>query len=387
MHRLLWEGHTRAELATLQEDAQNLAHLEQIEEAEDKFRQVLTGLEYLLSSTHDDTSTVAYELADFYAKNQRMHDADAVLDWLGREHIECWGFRNQKTAAHVLRVMQLYKKWSRSDEVVGLLNRTFGTSETLPLYGDEKSPKTSDQLNKARTPASRGMNGVGERVIDLSRFAYQLTIAKQQVKPSHKKVEPLLLRLISQSENNQEAIPVSQLFDAKCTLAQLYQSHSDLHKLYPALKDAQETFLKALTMEPKHLGMVLKISIHLVNMFLNAELEQEAESMLQLIEKITIDVLDEVESDFVDILVALGKLYQDHDKWNKAELHFQHALAISMRIHGLECRVVRILEAALENRVFDPSSVSRDSLKLEFRRQGFERCGCGGFMGEFGARF
>jgi len=60
----------------LHRDAHELDPLGNIADAEPKFREALAGLEALLSPTHEDTNTVAYRLAAFYAQHDRIRDAE-----------------------------------------------------------------------------------------------------------------------------------------------------------------------------------------------------------------------------------------------------------------------------------------------------------------------
>lgn len=106
--RLVWNGHSKAEFSAMHRRAHDLERAENFEEAEAKFREALEGLEHLLSPTHEDTNTAAYHLAEFYFKQDRMKDADTVLNWMCEKHFERWGIGHQKTMVHLLHVSDLY---------------------------------------------------------------------------------------------------------------------------------------------------------------------------------------------------------------------------------------------------------------------------------------
>lgn len=80
--RLIWNGLSKVDLDAIYQEALVAERLGRLDEAEKKFRDTLAGFENLLSSTNLDIKAIAYRLASFYAKNDRMKDADAVFDWV-----------------------------------------------------------------------------------------------------------------------------------------------------------------------------------------------------------------------------------------------------------------------------------------------------------------
>ena len=78
--QVIWDGHTMTDLEKMIKEADDLAHLGGTDDAEKKFRDALAGPKALLSPTHERTNALAYRLAEFYAQNERMNDADIVLN-------------------------------------------------------------------------------------------------------------------------------------------------------------------------------------------------------------------------------------------------------------------------------------------------------------------
>ena len=130
----------------------------------------------------------------------------------------------------------------------------------------------------------------------------------------------------------------------------------------------------------------MKTAIKLVRFYNQAELAPTARPMLDRIEREVTLILNE-DNDFIDLLITLGIYYQDHDSWTDAKRHFEHALAVAMREHELDCRVVSTLEAALETKFFTLRLPTPKDIRETFRSNGFKRCGCSGYIGEIGGRY
>jgi hypothetical protein len=392
--RLAWNGYNRGQLESIHEDARNLASLEEFEEAEVKFCEALNGHEYLLSSVHESTSTLAYDLASFYARCDRMHDAYAVLDWIVTEHLKSSVIGDKETAAHILRVVQLLHSWSRSEEAINLLNKTLVSCQKVAGSQDHASsssqvrPKLVNPSNKPESPEIANFmpaNPATHFGDELSLVNCELKIAKSYIKAAKKEAEPLLLRLIDKCGQDPEKFS-AQHFDAVCSLIELYQKPEDRYKLFAALKNAADIFWNI--MEGQSGGLsILKTAIKLVRFYIQAELAPTARPMLDRIEREVTRILDEEDSEFVDVLITLGIYYQDHNGWTNAERHFEHALAIVMREHELDCRVVSTLEAALETKFFTLRLPTPEGIRATFRSNGFKRCGCSGYTGEIGGRY
>lgn len=62
--------------------------------------EALEGHRYLLTPTHEEMVKIAYELANFYAEQKRVREADQVLERVSEDFIERWGFGHKKTYRH-----------------------------------------------------------------------------------------------------------------------------------------------------------------------------------------------------------------------------------------------------------------------------------------------
>jgi tetratricopeptide (TPR) repeat protein len=378
----------------MHEDARNLVCLEEFEKAEAKFCEALNGHQYLLSSVHESTSALAYDLANFYARRDRMHDAYAVLDWLIKEHLNNSYVGDKETAAHISRVIQLLHSWSRSEEAINLLTRTLvschklaGSQDLAPSL-NQMSPETENPSKEpeiSEIPNFIPANPAAHFGDELSQLKCELKIAKSYSKAGKKEAESLLLRLINKCEQNPDRF-FAQHFEGACSLVGLYQKQGDLYKLFAALKSAGDIFWNII--EGQSGGpSTLKTAIKLVHLYIQAELAPTARPMLERIEREVARIHDEEDEEFVDLLVTLGIYYQDHNSWTDAERHFEHALAIAMREHELDCKVVSTLEAALETKCFTLQLPTLEGSRAKFRSTGFKRCGCSGYADEIDGRY
>ncbi|KAF4625886.1 hypothetical protein G7Y89_g12275 [Cudoniella acicularis] len=156
---LLWNGHSKTDFDAVYHEAQELERLARIEDAENKFREALTGFENLFSATHEDTIAVAYRLASFYAQNDRMKDADAVLDWMTEKHIERFGDRCLETIEHLLHVVEMFRNWSRNEDAKAFLSRMLDVLKEAPKHTQDEATRirssnsftTSDRFDGGQT--------------------------------------------------------------------------------------------------------------------------------------------------------------------------------------------------------------------------------------------
>jgi hypothetical protein len=82
---LLWRGNRVEDILNIIEEADGYEKALDMTLAEEKYREALSEYQRLLSPTHHDTLELAYRLARFYAQQDRMMQADEVLDWMNRK--------------------------------------------------------------------------------------------------------------------------------------------------------------------------------------------------------------------------------------------------------------------------------------------------------------
>ena len=81
---------------------------------------------------------MAYELAEFYARNARMRDADHVLEWVSDNIAKTWGINHKRSITHMLHITDLYCVWSRQNDALTLLLRATEYQDELPVIDSLK---------------------------------------------------------------------------------------------------------------------------------------------------------------------------------------------------------------------------------------------------------
>jgi tetratricopeptide (TPR) repeat protein len=360
--RLTWNGYKLGDLEEMTREAGSLSEIGNLEAAEHKFREALFGFEGLLTPTHEKSISAAYELADFYAKNLRMNDADEVLQRVSENLVETWGLEHTKTIAYMLRVIDLYHAWGRSNDALTLLQRAIDYIDDPPATKKNRADgaKTDKATVKERTmyssrhfemPDSGGSRG---RVRTLE---FQLVVANAQARARDDEAEPVLLSLIEQCGKFPEQFTI-QLFKAHSSLLRLYQESTDVDKLKPSMEQAKEFFLTTMKRmkkkrEPPTI-LLLRATIDLIGCFVECGSYKASENMFDIVEKEITAMMDENEVEAndaaVDLLVDIGMVYQMYDQWRYARPRVEYALAKTIASRGPNSWKARRLQDALEKK-------------------------------------
>lgn len=338
-------------------EAYQLERLGHIEEAEKMFREVLTGFENLVSPTHEDTSAAAYKLATFYAQQNRMTEADLVLDRMGEKYTERWGLKHKETLMHFLRVVELFNCWSRTDDAVTLLYRV------LDIYGRHyfEGATNVTELNPPATgsqpqvPRVRGAVRPSRVDISIGAFTqtndptlvhYQLGLVNIHVKAKNEEAEPLLLRLIEQCEVYPERL-AQEILQARCALVDLYQQLENDERIIVAVQQAQKALWTILNSNTEKTKPLLETCTNVARLHVQAGHYDAAEDICQRI-------ATEAERKFgtdngftIGVFIRIGKFYQGENRWTDAQPWFERALAASIAANGLSSALTLRLEAAL----------------------------------------
>jgi tetratricopeptide (TPR) repeat protein len=368
----------------MRRDAKPLCESGRFEEAEQKLRDTLDGFEYLLTSTNERTLSVAYELAEFYSQNNRMNDADAVLQWMGEELVKTFGLDHQKTISHMVHVVDLYQQWSRTNDAVTILLRAMDSFHNLPGTGHDPVT-TSDQSNNAKGIVNTSEVEETHRTTNFSRIVdvsegngqkdadgsleFQLSIINARTRAKDPETESLILRLIEQGEKLPDQFE-GLILKSRGALIDLYLQLGKDEGLELALKFAKERFFTIMKQKKPKSMSLLDAGVDLASMFVKASRFKEADAMFSQVERdLTGTASDDDCDNAIDILIDIGMLYQRYKRWNDARARFEHALALTISSRGAECRLARRLQAALDNRNFSLSSLPSLEHKSSLRRR------------------
>jgi len=263
--QLQWDGKKKSDIDAVYERTKQLVKAGQFREAEEGYLQTLGGYEALLSPTHKDTNTVAYELADLYAQINRVGDADRVLDWMSEKHGGRWGLGHKKTRGHMVHVADLLESWARVDDAVALISRMADRYEmsamlfpngpgksAVPQYYDAHSDRGEYQLPPIGKRAFALKDGNGDHV----QMDYQVRLAITRAKAQDQEAEALLLRLLERCERHPNKLAV-QIIEARSGLLEFYKTLGIDEKFQSGLLDIGKSFWNVFTSEAERTELLL----------------------------------------------------------------------------------------------------------------------------------
>ncbi|KAE9362678.1 hypothetical protein N431DRAFT_433670 [Stipitochalara longipes BDJ] len=362
--RLQWEGKNKTDLDELHREAQSLTAAGNIRDAEEHYLQVLAGYEVILSPTHDNTCAVAYELANFYANLDRMNEADKVLDWLSEKHVERWGVGHKKTRAHLIAVADMVFRWGRIEDSMTLVLRAAENYEELvqASSSDEISSRGPQKIyrqneiarDELKLPPLNGgtLAMYGDK--DPVRMDYQMRVAITRAGAQERGSDALLVRLLKQAERQPEKLAVP-ILEARSALLKLYSSSDEYSKYEQALDQIDSAFSKIFDSKTKRTELLLDTAVELVGQLVKAERYKHADILLQRLQLEAAKNFGEHDNITISVLIRIGLLYQEEDRWKDARPRFEQALAASMASNGLRNMLTQRLEEALEKKSYTSS--------------------------------
>ncbi|KAK4228436.1 hypothetical protein QBC38DRAFT_414506 [Podospora fimiseda] len=206
---LRWQGLTRTDLLAMNNSAKSHITKGDRATAESLLRKVLEGYRYLLGPTNHDTIQASYSLATFFADDDRMLEADQLLEEISHYHITHLGLAHKTTYRHVLHTAELLNSWNRKEDAWAFLSK-FDTLTTPPAQPKPDIDEMS--ISELKTLVT---NDNSQGTLDLA-----LGVAKCHIATNDTSVESLLLAIIKQSANNQTLL--IQHFKARADLLRLY---------------------------------------------------------------------------------------------------------------------------------------------------------------------
>ncbi|TPX22058.1 hypothetical protein DIZ76_013922 [Coccidioides immitis] len=372
MHPLAtrWQNHTRTDIETLRSSGDELARQGEYRAAERKYRDALAGLENLLPLAHDDTNAMAYQLAAFYAQQCRMQDADSVLSRVGEQHINRWGMNHIKTMTHIQRVADLYHSWNRDRDAVAFLQRAFEWYDFVVQNQNSAAARTynfnfmhnghptagTNMANPLRIPSVEH----DEETVSSLPMSNQDSdyCTSTDVVKTEEGEAPSILDLIERCEKYPLELG-SETLQAHRTVIDYCRAQKNEEGLAAALTRSEAAFWKIFEHAHEHITMyVLQSAIQLAKAHLISGRHEVAEDLFLKIESEARDILRRDHQAMIRILVDIGIIYQDQNSWTDAGPRFEHALAISLVENGIDSKETEMLEAALDRRHFESSSLN-----------------------------
>jgi tetratricopeptide (TPR) repeat protein len=382
--RLVWNGHTRSDIENIYREAQLLERTGKPEDAELKLREALTGLENLLTPTHDETNKVGYHLADFYARNNRMKDADIVLSRMIDAHMGQWGIEHKKTITHLVHIADLFQSWSRTDDAITLLSRAAEAHQKLLKHAVPSSSESGQTVEQFSYPqhSTEGSTHFASRPThaptfnsqehDRNQVEYQISVAKAQMAAKDTgddNIEDLLLGLVEQCEKHPEGLAI-QIFDARQALVELYQKSDNSGKVSKTLIDAENAFWAIMKSGAKKTAVLLQAAIDITALHVRHKRYEPANLMFEEIQAKMVEIFGIDDHVTISLLISIGIVYQRQKRWSDAQPRFEQALAASMTANSLESNITRGLEEALEEQCYLMSNPQSQGLTSTTAKRG-----------------
>ncbi|OTA92417.1 hypothetical protein M434DRAFT_12348 [Hypoxylon sp. CO27-5] len=345
------DGKSFADLQQKRSYAKDLASQGQLKKAADDLKEVLLGFRHLFTPTHKHTTETAYELADILRQDDRMAEADSILNWIGENCIRKFGLCHKNTLKHFMRAIILLKSWSRHQDANLLIHKIIdlievGGAKSAPLLPDADSGIDSmKNIEDIEIDTIFGDLQNNEQVDAQLRLVELLL---ESCPETTKKLEETLQNIISFC-NEKPIEDAIRLTRARYWLTKLYLGTNQKH-------EADLTFDSAVELLKKHIynakESMMPITLvgearKLAFLHPNPRVCDEVLEMLADHLEDRIRSRDQSGVCVVDFLTQVGITWQKKS-WNLAAPWFQRALGLSLTTFGKKNPQTVELEEALE---------------------------------------
>ncbi|KAK1622878.1 hypothetical protein BDP81DRAFT_475998 [Colletotrichum phormii] len=358
------QGYTREELLNLLNLARSYNQEGRVKEAEDSYLQASHALSHVIGRTHQETASVNYELANFYAQHKRTEDADAIIDIMTGDFVKDWGHEHDRTQKHILHTTELLETWGRSADALGILSHSWEIIEKLDRRGHRSTRRTQ---TPGRVTKSWALGPIPDlqQTIDKVRkqgsvatIDHGISVAKAHVNARNQASEGLLLAIIQHCKRHPQGLVLRRV-QATAELLGLYSKlgTADEHRFhFVGAEDAltvifneygwtKERFQSIELMEAS-MQLALNVfrggfEIHAARMF--GSVDEKAEWLFGYDDERTIW-----------ILITIGLAYQSNAGWDQASKWFEKAFSAALGSDQWddEDGIVRALQNAIDKRHF-----------------------------------
>lgn len=329
--KMMWGDLTKADVNELLKSADRFEQTGYYKEAEEKFRTALSALQHLLPPMHGDTIDLSYRFATFYAQNDRVKDAYAILQWLTECSMHIWGREDRRTLRHLERTIEMMFTWHRITDAATLIHQLFGSNAP-----------------EAETSLLDWPSGDAEST---AKMDCELTLAQFRARADPIAGNQVLLPLVDQCEENIEMY-ARQTLKAWSALVQLHRARHDIQPQIEVLERAASKLDDVLAQAGHNDAAMFDEASLLFQHALFAREYDLAGRISSAIEETATKSLTNHDTALMRILTKLGLQYQAANMWEEARPYFEHALAASMVGNGLSHPFTQTLEIALERQHF-----------------------------------
>ncbi|RYP04765.1 hypothetical protein DL765_010065 [Monosporascus sp. GIB2] len=336
--------------------------------AEIEFRRAVLGFLHQLSPTHEETLRAGYQFAAFYARNDKMDDADRVLDWMTAQHEKRWGPKHEKRLLHYFRTVELLNSWSRAEHAEILIYRIIDNTEGL--NDESKALIARCRGRNILDHDRRSMNAVAieqlaQQIQDPSAIDHQLRMGDLLLAGNIQGSETILLTLIEQCDRDTNNLK-TQGIQARCALAKVYVGDGRMNEAQSVLQHARHLFSHFLTPSNPFPQSVALAGRRLAFMFSEVENDRECQKLLDelvAIQRSRLGLEKDKEKEkenarfLIDFLISIASDYYRVSSWDRCRPWIEQALFISMRAIGRQSQDTKRLERMLDEGNFELSSL------------------------------
>ncbi|KAI9663728.1 MAG: hypothetical protein M1821_007218 [Bathelium mastoideum] len=383
--QMVWRGKARADFQATFEQAQQLHRSRHLTEAEVMYREALSGFDRLVTVSHEETMTVAYTLAQFYAETDRMKEADEVLNWLNQKLLADWAVPTERLLQHIKKVTNMYYAWSRGRDADALFTgtmsylenrgKTTSTALNQPLStllgaSVDNGQLPSTDFDQNRLPPVTNIQPtewLSQKSTDAVFVDMQIIRFKEMVKAADRSIEGLLSSAADHCQLHLEKLSIQCLRLRKLQVKIYSKVHED-DQLATALKQSRESVRLCVHANSGLPWLLLGVAARIARWHLKLGHTSLASEILEYIAGV-IDKKDDTRRYTLRAFCTLvGKYFQELNNWRAARPWFERALAVSLSMY---CRhqqnligETQKLEEALEEEhykwpVHDPSAEMR----------------------------
>jgi tetratricopeptide (TPR) repeat protein len=277
---------------------------------------------------------------------------------------------------------------------------SYELSEVLPVAAPRNSlaPRYPHQYQDVDLVRDRyQIQPIGKRAFALQgddgdrvHMDYQVRLAITRAKAEDDQAKTLLLRLLERCERHPTKLAV-QILESRTSLLELYKALELEDKFQRALLDIEKSFNVVFDSDTERTELVLQRAIEMINWMIKSDLYQKAHPLLLRIQSEAAKIFGESSAELISVLIRIGTMLQDQDRWENARPRFEQALAAAISGNAsFESPLVKNLEDALYEKKFTtgvetPEDIRRQasmstkfpgSINRVLRRQGCELNGC-----------
>lgn len=332
-----------------------------LDEANAEFRDAVSGFRFLLSPTHEDTLRAGYRYAFFYANCAKMDEADAVLNWMSKKHVERWGSKHEKTYLHYTRMIQLLRSWGRKERAELLVYKLLDDTRNddidclFDLVGER--PGSQHRTLFADSDLEQALS----KTDDPDSLSHQLDKIDLAIMTDITGLDNALEVIVRVCEDKPDDMRMSlQACRAKCALAKLYHAAGRVKKTQQVLVSAKKSLEPLLLVGEEPVSRTtIDIAKRLSYLFFEEKDESSCTDVLDEViasleaRRHVPDYEHEVDDAFLlDFIQEIAFHFHELASWDICRYWMERGLNLATRLHGRKSSKARRFQAMLNKGAF-----------------------------------